>query len=167
MNTETGQIVKNLHESNVGGFSWACPGVDGGTKNVTHLAGFAGFDYVLNPNFAHNRAYVLEFANSEQMILESVSAVAKDDARAEQFVRGWKQDYQARPALFKDQIFNLESQSADMTAERSAMCGQKPPGVRSSPSRQTIVRKCLVRSENPCGAMFLSQSAVLLELLAV
>ena len=151
----------------MGGFSWACPGVDGGTKNVTHLAGFAGFDYVLNPNFAHNRAYVLEFANSEQMIFESVSAVAKDDARAEQFVRGWKQDYQARPALFKDQIFNLESQSADMTAERSAMRGQKPPGVRSSPSRQTIVRKCLVRSENPCGAMFLSQSAVLLELLAV
>ena len=100
LNTETGQIVKNLHESNVGGFSWACPGVDGGTKNVTHLAGFAGFDYVLNPNFAHNRAYVLEFANSEQMIFESVSAVAKDDARAEQFVRGWKQDYQARPALF-------------------------------------------------------------------
>ena len=93
MNTETGQIVRNLHESKVGGFSWACPGIDGGTKNVTHLAGFAGFDYVLNPNFAHNRGYVLESVGNEQMILESISAVVKDDARAEQYARYWQSDF--------------------------------------------------------------------------
>ncbi len=121
LNTETGQIVRNLHESKVGGFSWACPGIDGGTKNVTPLAGFAGFDYVLNPNFAHNRGYVLESVGNEQMILESISAVVKDDARAEQYARYWQSDFQARLSQLEDQIFILEAQSADMAAERTAM----------------------------------------------
>ena len=30
LDTETGKIVSTLHASRVGGFSWACPGVDGG-----------------------------------------------------------------------------------------------------------------------------------------
>jgi len=122
LDTETGKIVKSLHDSKVGGFSWACPGVDAGTRGVSHLSGFAGFDYVLNPGFAHNRGYVLESADgAEQMILESVSAVLKDDARAEQFVRGWTQDYQTRISQLEDDLFRLEAKSADMAAENQTM----------------------------------------------
>jgi hypothetical protein len=94
LTTETGQIVESLHQSKVGGFSWACPGADGGSKRATMLSGFEGFDYVLNPGFAMNRGYVLESADSfdKDIILESISAVVNDDAKAEQLLAGWRSD---------------------------------------------------------------------------
>ena len=78
LDTETGKIVSTLHASRVGGFSWACPGVDGGRGKPTRLSGFSGFDYVLNSGFSSNRGYILEgaadTAGKEQMILECLAA---------------------------------------------------------------------------------------------
>ena len=86
LDTETGKIVSTLHASRVGGFSWACPGVDGGRGKPTRLSGFSGFDYVLNPGFSSNRGYILEgaadTAGQEQMILECLAATVKDDRKA-------------------------------------------------------------------------------------
>ena len=124
LSTETGQIVKGLHDSRVGGFSWACPGTDCGSKGVTHLSGFAGMDYVLSPGFSANRGYVLESADgADQGILESVAATLKDDAKAEQYVRGWTRDYQARIAQLENELFRLESNGAEMAAEQGALKG--------------------------------------------
>ena len=58
LDSDTGRIVQGLNKSHVGGFSWACPGEDGGATGKTKLTGFSGFDYVLNPGFAYNRGYV-------------------------------------------------------------------------------------------------------------
>ena len=78
LDTETGKSVSTLHASRVGGFSWACPGVDGGRGKPTRLSGFSGFDYVLNSGFSSNRGYILEgaadTAGKEQMILECLAA---------------------------------------------------------------------------------------------
>lgn len=92
--TETGQIVESLHHSKVGGFSWACPGADGGSVRATQLSGFEGFDYVLNPGFALNRGYVLESADSfdRDVILESIATIVSDDKKAEQLLAGWQAD---------------------------------------------------------------------------
>lgn len=126
LNTETGKIVNGLHGSRVGGFSWACPGTDGGKGGVSRLSGFAGFDYVLSPGFAHNRGYVLESAEGmEQAILESVAATLNDDARAEQYVRGWMQDFQTRAAQLEDQLFESEAHQADLVSEREALTKAK------------------------------------------
>lgn len=126
LNTETGKIVTGLHGSRVGGFSWACPGTDGGKSGVSRLSGFAGFDYVLNPSFAHNRGYILESADGmEQAILESVAATLNDDARAEQYVRGWMQDFQTRAAQLEDQLFESEAHKADLLSEREALTKAK------------------------------------------
>ncbi len=65
LNTEIGKIVNGLHGSRVGGFSWACPGTDGGKGGVSRLSGFAGFDYVLSPGFAHNRELEDQLFESE------------------------------------------------------------------------------------------------------
>ena len=93
LDTETGKIVSTLHASRVGGFSWACPGVDGGRGKPTRLSGFSGFDYVLNPGFSSNRGYILEgaadTAGQEQMILECLAATVKDDRKAEKYLAGW------------------------------------------------------------------------------
>lgn len=122
LNTETGRIVNGLHGSRVGGFSWACPGTDGGKGSVSRLSGFAGFDYVLSPGFAHNRGYILESAQGmEQAILESVAATLNDDVRAEQYVRGWMRDFQACAAQLKDQLFESESRQADLLSEREVL----------------------------------------------
>lgn len=122
LDTETGKIVSGLHGSRVGGFSWACPGTDGGKGGVSRLSGFAGFDYVLSPGFAHNRGYILESANGlEQVILESVAATLHDDARAEQYVRGWMRDFQVRAAQLEDQLFEAEAHQAELLSEREAL----------------------------------------------
>lgn len=88
LDTETGKIVSGLHASRVGGFSWACPGTDGGKNKLTTLTGFAGFDYVLTPGFSSNRGYVLESAQTD-IVLESVAAIVGNDKRAEQIIAGW------------------------------------------------------------------------------
>lgn len=110
LDTETGKIVSGLHKSRVGGFSWACPGSDGGRNGATRLSGFSGFDYVLNPGFALNRGYVLESAADGEsgvtpdQILESVAAAVGDDDRAEKLLRGWQADAHFRAMELEDQL---------------------------------------------------------------
>ena len=119
LDTETGKIVSTLHASRVGGFSWACPGVDGGRGKPTRLSGFSGFDYVLNPGFSSNRGYILECAadtaGQEQMILECLAATVKDDRKAEEYLAGWKLDTQARLAALEDAIFESTARQAELT----------------------------------------------------
>lgn len=119
LNTETGKIVSGLHASKVGGFSWACPGEDGGRKGVTRLTSFAGFDYVLNPGFAHNRGYVLESAGGmQETILESISAVLHDDALAQKYLNGWTRDYEGQLGRLQEALFSMEAENAEYRAER-------------------------------------------------
>jgi hypothetical protein len=108
LDSETGRIVSGLHKSRVGGFSWACGGSDGGRTGATRLTGFSGFDYVLNPGFAHNRGYVLESADgggvSPDQVLESVAAAVGDDDRAEKMLRGWQADAHFKAMELEDQL---------------------------------------------------------------
>lgn len=126
LDTETGKIVQGLNASKVGGFSWACPGKDGGSKSVSLLTGFSGFDYVLAPGFSANRGYVLESAQRD-LILESVAAVVGNDERAAQLVAGWKYNgdilteledaiFESRNAFFelKDKNIQLAKQIEKM-----------------------------------------------------
>lgn len=83
LDTSTGQIVSNLQKNKVGGFSWACPGRDGGTQSATIMTGFSGFDYVLRPGFAKNRGYVLESAEGSpayNAVFEAVQDADKTKA---------------------------------------------------------------------------------------
>lgn len=125
LDTETGHIVASLNASRVGGFSWACPGTDGGRTHPTKLTGFSGFDYVLQPGFSTNRAYVLESAagsgNTEQLIMESVAAVVKDDKRAAQLVAGWRLEGARRIAELEDAIFESDARYYEMMDKNTAL----------------------------------------------
>lgn len=168
LSTETGQIVKGLHESRVGGFSWACPGTDRGSKGVTHLTGFAGMDYVLSPGFSANRGYVLESADAAaaQGILECVAATIHDDSKAEQYVRGWTRDYESRIAQLEQQLFHLEASGAEMAAEHEALknLAEEAGAAREKAAKETEELKAAVseamKSLNDALPLFIPEDAM-------
>lgn len=124
LESETGKIVSQLNGSKVGGFSWACPGADGGRLKPTTLTGFEGFDYVLNPGFSGNRGYVLESADgvtvSQDLILECVSRVVGDDKRAEEYLKAWQADAVLEAADLRERLILADSNMADTLATLEA-----------------------------------------------
>ena len=115
LDSDTGRIVQGLNKSHVGGFSWACPGEDGGATGKTKLTGFSGFDYVLNPGFAYNRGYVLESAGeADQLIYEAVNAVVRDEKKARAIADSWRLDV---PDL-REALFESEGDLADAEIKR-------------------------------------------------
>lgn len=150
LTTETGQIVESLNRSKVGGFSWACPGADGGSSRATTLSGFEGFDYVLNPGFALNRGYVLESADSfdKGIILESIAAVVKDDAKAEQLLAGWQSDsyfeaMELRERLEQAEIFEsaLLEKMAGHENEYNALDGRLQAALKQQEAEKAKVQQ--------------------------
>jgi len=58
LDTAAGKIAERLHKSRTGGFSSAIDARPMGNMHVPTL--FAGFDYVLEPNYTTNRGYVFD-----------------------------------------------------------------------------------------------------------
>ena len=149
LDTETGKIVAGLNASRVGGFSWACPGKDGGSRNVTTLTGFSGFDYVLTPGFAKNRAYVLEAAR-EQQVLESVAAVVGDDDRAQKLVAGWRfgaaeQILDLHDRIFEadERFFDLKEKHEKLQTELATALGEKAKAATEVETLRSDFRRVL------------------------
>lgn len=63
LDTPSGRIAERLYASKTGGFSSA---IDATTRGNFHVpTSFAGFDYVLEPNYTTNRGYLFDSANME------------------------------------------------------------------------------------------------------
>jgi len=64
LDTESGNIVQGMHNSNAGGWSWATSGNDSALSLVT---AFDGFDYVTTPNYISlDRAHLMLESASER-----------------------------------------------------------------------------------------------------
>ncbi len=98
-----GKLVLGLHQSKVGGFSWAMGGDDGGAVGLTLVKSLHGFDYVLQPGFAKNRGYILESAE-DQMILENICKLGVEDKDAERYLRHWVASAQARVMELEEEL---------------------------------------------------------------
>ena len=123
LDSDTGRIVQGLNRSRVGGFSWACPGTDGGRSGKTTLTGFAGFDYVLNPGFSTNRGYVLEGAgDAERLVLEAVMSVVGDEGRARAIADAWRSEMPPDPS---EALFQAQAAVADLDAVRRRLEAEK------------------------------------------
>ncbi len=76
LDNPSGKIAARLHDSKTGGFSSAVFAKPSGNLDVP--TEFAGFDYVLEPNYTTNRGYVFDGvsadieADRERMLLDSV-----------------------------------------------------------------------------------------------
>jgi hypothetical protein len=107
INTEPGRVAMGCDKSRVGGFSWACGGVDGGAMLGTRINSFEGFDYVMNPGFSANRGYILESATAEArgLILESICRTAGiTDKQAEGYLNYWAATEHGRIAELEEKV---------------------------------------------------------------
>ena len=84
-------MLTGLHKSRVGGFSIAARGSESGTN--TFLDQISGFDYVINPNFAHNRGYVLDSSDEAtpkfETILDAIKQAGVNEDVAENRLQQW------------------------------------------------------------------------------
>ncbi|WFQ78102.1 hypothetical protein PXH59_00195 (plasmid) [Xenorhabdus sp. SF857] len=75
LDNDEGRKLLGLHNSRIGGFSWACGGAKLGGNTL--INSFCGFDYVHNPLFATNRGYILDSAEEEfdrQTVLDNLAS---------------------------------------------------------------------------------------------
>jgi hypothetical protein len=105
-----GKVVSGLNRSKVGGFSWAMGGRDGGAIGATHVNGFEGYDYVMNPGFSANRGYILESADgpTREMILESIHQAGVEEKEAEKWLQHWAASSQLELLTLQDRIVQAE-----------------------------------------------------------
>lgn len=138
---EPGKIVQGLHENRVGGFSWAMAGRDGGAHGVTKVTSFEGFDYVMNPGFAHNRGYVLESAGRD-LVLESICKAGFDDSSAEQIMNHW-----IGTALFQvdeltERLANAEIFESALIEKVERLESELKTASDRSDARKALVSEC-------------------------
>ncbi|WP_312329934.1 head processing protein [Atlantibacter hermannii] len=85
LDTEPGNIVKGMLDSNAGGWSWATGGNDGALRSV--VTSFHGFDYVTVPNYISldKASLMLESAatRAEQMHTALLNAGYSENAAAD------------------------------------------------------------------------------------
>lgn len=150
LDSETGRIVSGLNASRVGGFSWACPGKDGGRTSTTKLTGFAGFDYVLQPGFNANRAYVLEAAQGDAL-LESIASIVKDDKLAEQYVAGWRLtdqiDLENRLSILENAMFEEEQKYFELEEQKKNVEAELTKAVLESTENANLAKATQERFE--------------------
>lgn len=74
LDTSAGKIAARLHASKTGGFSSAIGAKQRGGKDVPYI--FAGFDYVIEPNYTKNRGYVLDSVTADEgeAVFDSVAS---------------------------------------------------------------------------------------------
>ena len=77
---------------------------------ATHVSGFEGFDYVMNPGFSANRGYILENADgpTKDMILESICKAGVEEQDAERYLQDWAASSQLEILTLQDQIVQAE-----------------------------------------------------------
>jgi hypothetical protein len=155
LDTAPGKVVAGLNTSKVGGFSWACGGVDGGAIGATKLTNFHGFDYVMNPGFAENRGYILESADGKarEMILESICKAGVADADAERYLQSWVASAQLRAleleeqleqaAIYEDSIREaIEGKDAEILSMKKTIDDE----IAAKEARKKLILECAGKS---------------------
>jgi len=155
LETAPGKVVTGLNASKVGGFSWACGGMDGGVIGTTRITNFHGFDYVMNPGFSANRGYVLENADGKtrDMILESICKAGVEDKDAERYLNSWVASAQLRAMELEDQLEqaaiyedaireDLEGKAAMIETMTKALADE----AAAKDAREKLIMECASKS---------------------
>ncbi|MFH1984753.1 MAG: hypothetical protein ABIL58_23175 [Pseudomonadota bacterium] len=141
-----GRVVQGLHESRVGGFSWAMGGRDGGRHGTTRVSSFEGFDYVLNPGFSSNRGYVLESAETKDMVLESIAKAGIEGAQAEAIMHGWIASAVYKVDELTERLANAEIFESALMERVEALDAMARTARERDEARRALVTECARKS---------------------
>lgn len=110
LETAPGKVVTGLIESRVGGWSWACDGLDGGRVGLTRIKSYEGMDYVYMPSFSDNRSYILEDVSPQdrRMLLENITGTGIAESEAEKYLNYWMASAQMRVVELEEDIRSRE-----------------------------------------------------------
>ena len=117
IDNEEGRTLLGLHNSRVGGFSWASTG---GRQGVNTLIDkLYGFDYVVNPLFSGNRGFVLDSADdfNEQAILDSMQDVGVETMTAKNRLQEWYASVDMEARHYRDQVMQYMGLLASQNTE--------------------------------------------------
>lgn len=111
LDNDEGRKLLGLHNSRIGGFSWACGG--GKVGGNTLINGFYGFDYVHNPLFAGNRGYVLDSASAEdefdrQAVLDNLTSAGVPEGEREMVLDSFNASMAFESAHFKGMLLDAQ-----------------------------------------------------------
>jgi len=140
--TQPGKIVSALNKSKIGGFSWAMGGQDGGPHSATRVSSFEGFDYVMNPGFSANRGYILESADSVDMVLEGICKSGVDEAVAGKYLESWKLSAQTYAIELEDRLANAEVLESALVENNEKLTEQVSQLIAQLNARRELVTEC-------------------------
>lgn len=164
LDTNPGKAVQALLDSQVGGFSWAMNGKDGGRLSPTKLSTYYGMDYVLEPNYAKNRPFDIGVFESlsgdeEQAVMEAMIATGMDEDTARAYTSTFFSPYLLASELSKqkdvaelelselEQAFDAVKTKAEVLQEQIAR-EHAERGMRDAQRREAVLdwskRSCFV-----------------------
>ncbi|HDZ9162630.1 TPA: hypothetical protein RUY83_001619 [Vibrio cholerae] len=115
LDNEEGRKLLGLHNSRIGGFSWACGG--GKMGGNTLINGFYGFDYVHNPLFTANRGYVLDSESSEELdrqaVLDNLSGAGVPEEERELVLDSFNAAIAFEASHYQGMLFDAQQVIAD------------------------------------------------------
>ena len=161
LDTAEGKTILGLHNSGVGGFSWASSGAKRGMNTL--IDRIFGFDYVTSPNFAANRGYVLDSANGEETITEGAildkitgSGVEPDEAKS--ILDSWWASAGLELQACQDNADVLESELVNTMAENEQLKTRLQQINDAAGSRETLIREFAENSAMGIDADMLLQA---------
>lgn len=118
-----GQKLLGLHNSKIGGFSWAAGGGKIGANTI--ISDLLGFDYVHNPLFSSNRGYVLDSADDDtydrEAILDNLTAAGVSDEQREMVLDSFTASAAFEAAQYREQLFASQQVIADQHEQQTEL----------------------------------------------
>lgn len=116
---DEGKKLLGLHNSKIGGFSWASAG--GKINANTIISDLVGFDYVHNPLFSSNRGYVMDSADDamsdvfdREMVLDNLTAAGiADHNEANMVLDSFVASAVFEASQYREQLFASQQIIAD------------------------------------------------------
>ena len=123
IDNDEGRTLLGLHNSRVGGFSWASTGGKQGANTL--IDKIFGFDYVVNPLFSGNRGFVLDSASyDEKAVLDSLCGLGMDSDSAVDRLSNWYNSVELEARNYRDQTVEYMNLLAAQNTEYDSLRDQ-------------------------------------------
>ena len=126
LDNDEGTKLLGLHNSRLGGFSWASAGGKVGANTI--INDLLGFDYVHNPLFSSNRGYVLDSAGEDMddvydrvAILDNLTAAGVKEEDSAMVLDSFTASAVFEASQYREQLFASQQVIADQFEQQQEL----------------------------------------------